>query len=114
MAYDPKQQLAEFDAAMADIKKAVPSEYKAFIHEKNSVTKEGRIPEKCKWLLILVASVTQKCPVCIARAVERCIAVGWTKEEMLEACMTAVLVGGSSAMTYVTMADKAIRDLQKG
>jgi uncharacterized protein (DUF58 family) len=39
----------------------------------------------------------------------------WTpaKEEMLEACMVAVLVGGSSAMTYVTLVDKAIEQMKK-
>ena len=34
---------------------------------------------------------------------------GWCKEELLEASMGAVLVGGSSVMTFVTLVDKAIQ-----
>ncbi len=61
---------------------------------------------------MLVASVTEKCPVCIPRAVKQCLEQGWSKEEMLEACMVAVLIGGSNVMTYVTLIDKAINELQ--
>ena len=111
MPFDAAQTIAEFDSLMADIKKSVPDEFKAFIHEKGAITRTGRITEKDKWLLVLVAGVSQKCPVCIARAVKHCLDAGWTKEEMLEACMVAVLVGGSSVMTYVTLVDKTILQL---
>jgi alkylhydroperoxidase/carboxymuconolactone decarboxylase family protein YurZ len=60
--------------------------------EKETLLRDGKIPEKTKWLLLLAASVTQKCPVCIPRAVQHCLDAGWSKEEMLEACMVAVLV----------------------
>jgi len=113
MEYDAEKLLKQFNEAMVDIRRAIPKEYDAFIKEKEIVTKSGRIPEKTKWLLLLVASVTQKCPVCIPRAVQHCLDAGWSKEEMLEACMIAVLVGGSSAMTYVTLVDKAIAQMKK-
>jgi alkylhydroperoxidase/carboxymuconolactone decarboxylase family protein YurZ len=113
MHYDPKKTLEEFNQLMVDIRKTIPKEYEAFIHEKDIITRSGKVPEKTKWLLLLVASVSQKCPVCIPKAVQHCLDAGWTKEEMLEACMVAVLVGGSSVMTYVTLVDKAIQDLQK-
>ncbi|HOW59544.1 MAG TPA: carboxymuconolactone decarboxylase family protein [Candidatus Omnitrophota bacterium] len=113
MEYNATQLLKQFNEAMVDIRKALPKEYEAFMKEKETVLKSGKIPEKTKWLLLLTASVTQKCPVCIPRAVQHCLDAGWTKEEMLEACMVAVLVGGSSAMTYVTFVDKAIEELKK-
>ena len=111
MQYNPKQTLDEFGKLMLDIQKSIPEQYKAFISEKAAITKAGKVDEKTKWLLLLVSSVTQKCPVCIPRAVKHCIDSGWTKEEMLEACMVAVLVGGSSVMTYVTLVAKSIDDL---
>ena len=113
MEYDAQKVLSQFNEAMVDIRKTIPAQYDAFIKEKETLTKSGKIPEKTKWLLLLVASVTQRCPVCIPRAVQHCLDAGWTKEEMLEACMVAVLVGGSSAMTYVTVAAKAIGELKK-
>ena len=113
MQYDPKKTLDEFDSLMKDIAKTIPEQYKAFISEKQTVTKAGKVDEKTKWLLLLVSSVTQRCPVCIPRAVKHCLLSGWTKEEMLEACMVAVLVGGSSAMTYVTLVCKTIEDLKQ-
>jgi alkylhydroperoxidase/carboxymuconolactone decarboxylase family protein YurZ len=111
MQYDIKKTLDEFSNLMKDINKTIPQEYAAFIKEKEVVTASNKLPEKTKWLLLLIASVTQKCPVCIPRAVERCLEAGWSKEEMLEACMVAVLVGGSSVMTFVTLVDKAIDEL---
>ena len=113
MQYDPKKTLNEFNDLMKDIAKTIPREYRAFINEKEAFTKAGKVDEKTKWLILLVVSVTQKCPVCIPRAVQHCVQAGWSKEEMLEACMIAVLVGGSSVMTYVTLADKAIEELKK-
>ncbi len=113
MAYDPKVILSDFNERMNDIRKTVPAEYEAFIKEKETILRSNRLPEKTKWLLMLVSSVSQKCPVCLARAVTNCLKQGWTKEEMLEACMVAVLVGGASAMTYVTMVDQTIDELMK-
>lgn len=112
MRYNPKETLDEFNKLMLDIEKTIPEQYKAFINEKTAITKKGRIDEKTKWLLLLVSSLTQRCPVCIPRAVKRCIDAGWAKEEMLEACMIAVLVGGSSVMTYVTLVTKSINELK--
>ena len=112
MRYNPKETLDEFNKLMLDIEKTIPEQYKAFINEKTAITKKGRIDEKTKRLLLLVSSLTQRCPVCIPRAVKRCIDAGWTKEEMLEACMIAVLVGGSSVMTYVTLVTKSINELK--
>lgn len=112
MQYQPTRTLEEFNALMADIQKSIPAEFNAFAHEKNVLTKGNRLPEQTKWLLTLVASVSQKCPICIPRAVQHCLEAGWTKEEMLEACMTAVLVGGSAVMTYVTLVAKSIEELK--
>lgn len=113
MQYDPKGTLDEFNKLMVDIRKAIPEQYDAFMNEKQHITKTGSVDEKTKWLLTLVSSVTQKCPVCIPRAVKHCVEFGWTKEQMLEACMVAVLVGGSSVMTYVTLVDKSINELSE-
>lgn len=113
MNYETAQTLEEFNKRMVDIRKALPDQFAAFINEKEALTKSGLLEEKTKWLLLLVASVTQRCPVCIPRAVQHCVDAGWSKNEMLEACMIPVLVGGSSAMTYVTLVAKAIDDMSK-
>ena len=110
--YDAISTLEQFNKLMVDIRDAIPAQYEGFIKQKESIIKSGKIPEKTKWLLLLVSSVTAKCPVCISRAVVHCIEAGWSKEEMLEAGMVAVLVGGSSAMTYLTLAEKTIEELQ--
>jgi len=111
MQYEVKETLDEFSRLMSDINKSIPEEYAAFLKEKETIVKSGKIPEKTKWLLLLIASVAQKCPVCVPRAVQHCLKAGWSKEEMLEACMVAVLVGGSSVMTFVTLVNKAVEEL---
>ena len=111
MQYEPKETLKEFNRLMGKIKGRVPEQYAAFMNEKKVMTQSGKVPEKTKWLLTLVASVSEKCPVCIPRAVQHCLQAGWSPEEMIEACMICVLVGGSSVMTQVTLGEKAIEDL---
>jgi ribonuclease HI len=113
MEYEPKKLIEEFNRLMLDVKHAIPTQYDAFISEKEKLMQNGKVPEKTKWLLMLVSAVSLRCPVCIPRAVKHCLEHGYTKEEMLEACMVAVLVGGSSAMTYVTFVAKAIEELKK-
>jgi len=111
MGYEVKKKLEEFAGSLADVGKIIPEEYRAFIHQKNVIVKTNRITEKNKWLLMLVASLSQKCPICVPQAAKHCLESGWTKEEMMEASMIAVLVGGSSVMTYVTLALKSIEEL---
>jgi AhpD family alkylhydroperoxidase len=113
MVFEPQATLDDFSQHMLDIQQTVPELYAALMREKSAVMQDGAIPVKTKWLLCLVASVAQKCPVCISRAVQHCLEQGYTKEELLEACMVAVLVCGSSAMTYVAQVDKAINALTK-
>lgn len=113
MQYDVKQTLNEFTRLMADINNSIPAEHAAFMHFKAVLTKDGKLSAKNKWLLLLSASVATKCPVCIPKAVQHCLDAGWSKEEILEACMIPVLIGGSSVMTYVTLVDKAIEELKK-
>jgi len=113
MRYDPKATMEEFDSLMNSIQKQVPKEYGAFIHEKNTLMQDGMLPGKHKWLILLVASTVVRCPVCIPRAVKHCLEAGWSAKEILEACMVGVLVGGSSAMTYVTLVEKTIQELSK-
>ncbi|MDD4294086.1 MAG: carboxymuconolactone decarboxylase family protein [Candidatus Omnitrophica bacterium] len=113
MRYDVKNTLNEFNSLMNDIRKNIPEEYSAFIEQKAVLTKDGKLPSKQKWLILLAVSVIAKCPICIPKAVQHCLEAGWNKPEMLEACMISVLVGGSSTMTYVTLVDKAIDELKK-
>ncbi|OGR45330.1 MAG: hypothetical protein A2X35_03545 [Elusimicrobia bacterium GWA2_61_42] len=58
MQYDVKNTMKEFNRLMVDIRKTIPAEYEAFINHKAALTKAGRLPEKSKWLLLLVASVS--------------------------------------------------------
>ena len=113
MKSDTIATLREFNALMAEVRKAVPSEFSALSGLKAAVTGPGRLPEKTKWLILLTASISQKCPVCIPQAVKHCLDAGWTREEILEGAMVGVLIGGSSVMTYVTLVERAIQDLQE-
>jgi alkylhydroperoxidase/carboxymuconolactone decarboxylase family protein YurZ len=113
MKYGSDDILKKFQALMNDVKKSVPGQYEAFIQSKNAMTGKGRISQKMKWLLLLVAGVSQKCPVCIPRAVKHCLDAGWSKDEMIEACMVAVLVGGASFMTYAMLAVNSINKIRR-
>jgi len=105
-----KETVKEFNEGMVDIRKTIPAQYGALMAQKDAIMDSYKLDSKTKWLLMLVATVSQHCPVCVPVAVKRCLENGCDKEEILEAAMVAVLAGGSSAMTYVVLVDKALRE----
>ena len=61
----------------------------------------GAIDEKHKELLGLSASMVLRCDDCIAYHAERCAALGFTKEEIVDALSVSYVVGGSITIPHL-------------
>ena len=57
---------------------------------------DGALDERTKELLGLVTSMVLKCDDCVTYHIVRCVQLGFTDEELLEALNVALVVGGLS------------------
>jgi AhpD family alkylhydroperoxidase len=63
----------------------------------------GALSTKEKELIVLGISVATHCEPCILVHLEKAIAAGATKAEILEACGVAIAMGGGPSMAYVPL-----------
>lgn len=93
---------------MGELSKHQPETLRHFKSFMGSVLKEGVLDTKTKELIAIGTSITARCKYCIAIHVEKALNAGATKEEILEAAIVAILMGGGPAMTYVSEVKKAL------
>jgi len=93
---------------MGELSKHQPETMRHFKSFMGSVLKEGVLDTKTKELIAIGTSITARCKYCIAIHVEKALNAGAAKEEILEAAIVAILMGGGPAMTYVSEVKKAL------
>ena len=77
---------------------------------------EGALDERTKELLGLATSMVLKCDDCVTYHIVRCVQLGLTDEELLEALSVALVVGGSITIPHIRRAVEAIdecREMEK-
>lgn len=72
---------------------------------------DGGLDPKTKELLGLVASTVLRCNDCIAYHCDQCVAVGWTKAELLDALNVALVVGGSITIPHIRTVWEVVEQL---
>ena len=90
--------------------KEMPEAMKGFMGFMHAVEADGALSAKTKELITLALAVKSQCEYCIAIHVKKNMALGSTREEMLEACMMSVLMGGGPALMYVKVVNDAITE----
>lgn len=75
------------------------------------LTASGGLDEKTKELLGLVASTVLRCNDCIAYHCDRCVEVGWTKAELLDALHVSLVVGGSITIPHIRTVWEVVEQL---
>jgi len=93
---------------MGELSKHQPETMRHFKSFMGPVLKEGVLDTKTKELIAIGTSITARCKYCIAIHVEKALNAGAAKEEILEAAIVAILMGGGPAMTYVSEVKKAL------
>ena len=90
--------------------KEYPEIIEAFGSFMGEVEKEGALSTKVKELISIALSIVTKCKWCIAFHVKNALDSGATREEILEACFVAALMGGGPALMYSQLVLKALDD----
>ena len=85
-------------ASMGELGKNDPETMKHFGAFMASSVKDGALDTKTKELMSLGMSMVSRCKYCISLHVKNAVDAGATKEEILETCVLAVLMGGGPAM----------------
>ena len=94
------ERLQEAQQMMGRVGQDLPNEFKEFIEFVKIAEKPGAMEEKSKHLTLLALAVAFQCTWCIAIHTKGCVDSGASKDEILEAAMMAVVMGGGPKLMY--------------
>jgi AhpD family alkylhydroperoxidase len=106
-----KDVLNEVNSSLKTISKDYPDLMTAFSGFMGQVEKPGALDKKTKELIAISLSIVQHCKWCIAFHVKGALDAGATKDEIMESCFVAALMGGGPALMYTQLAVKSLEDL---
>jgi AhpD family alkylhydroperoxidase len=97
------EALTEFKACKGKMNQEMPEVMKHLDALFQASLVEGALSIKEKEMIVLGISVATHCEPCILVHMEKALAAGATKAEILEACGVAIAMGGGPAMAYVPL-----------
>lgn len=100
-ADDVKAFYAKFKGDSAKMQQELPEMAGAFMGLFQAIMKDGALSVKQKELIALAAGLAARCEPCINLHVQKSLAAGATREEILETTAVCVLMGGGPGFTYV-------------
>jgi AhpD family alkylhydroperoxidase len=81
---------------------------KRFFNLDTAAYREGVLDSKTKELLGLVASTVLRCNDCIDYHLVQCVEAGWSDDELFDALIVALVVGGSIVIPHLRHAVETI------
>ena len=82
-----------------------------FLRLDSATYEDGALPGRTKELLGLVASAVLRCNDCIDYHLEQCVALGYSKDEIVDALNVALVVGGSIVIPHARHAMLSLDEL---
>ncbi len=112
MANEAKEFFEKFKSDFGKMQKQLPDMVSGFSGLFSKVMKEGALSVKEKELIALAIGVAMKCEPCIRLHVQKCLAAGATKEQILEAASVATMMGGGPAYTHIPIVIDTLEALE--
>ena len=103
--YYEKKDLADFP----NIGEYAEEEGKKFFDYYGQATSAGILTEREKALIALTVATVQKCPYCIDAYTNKCLSIGVTKEEMMEAVHVGAAMQAGITLVQSTQMRKIIK-----
>ena len=91
----------KFQKDSGKMKQELPEMMASFMAFFQSVMKEGALGVKEKELIALGVGLAERCKPCIYLHVQKCLAAGASREEILEAAAVVIMMRGGPAFTYI-------------
>ncbi|MFC1677342.1 carboxymuconolactone decarboxylase family protein [Planctomycetota bacterium] len=111
MANEAQQFYEKFKVDMGKMQEQIPDTMNDFFSMFSGIMKDGAISVKEKELIALGIAVAQPCVPCIRLHVQKSLAAGATKEQILEAASVAVMMAGGPGLTHIPMVIDALEAL---
>ena len=105
MNYYEKKDLADFP----NITEWAEEQGKRFFEYYESATTAGKLSEREKSLIALSVSATQSCPYCIDAYTTKCLSLGISRDEMMEAVHTGAAMLAGITLAHSTQMRKIIK-----
>ena len=102
--YEPKD-LADFP----NITEWAQKEGNKFFDYYGAATVAGKLTEREKSLIALTVAITQNCPYCIDAYTTKCLSLGISGEEMMEAAHTGAAMMAGVTLAHATQMRKIIK-----
>ena len=103
--YYDKKDLMDFP----NIGEHAPEQGKRFFEYYGSATSAGELSEREKSLITLAMATTQHCPYCIDAYTEKCLSIGVTSGEMMEAIHVGASMLAGVTLAHATQVRKIIK-----
>lgn len=96
-------RMKETNEMFGRLKNDMPKELSGFINFSQVTKSDGAINKKNKELILVALGVSSQCSWCISMHIEGAVKFGATKEEILDACMLAVVMGGGPKLMHMNV-----------
>ena len=103
----------KFKKDSGKMQQGLPEMMGSFMGMFKSVMGEGSLDVKTKELIALSIGLALRCTPCVYLHVQKCVAAGATREEILEAAGVVVMMQGGPGFTYVPEVIDALEALGK-
>ena len=103
--YYEKEDLADF----AQITEDAPELGKRYFDYYGETMKAGALSAREKALVALAVATTQKCPYCIDAYTNQCLALGISRQEMMEAIHVGAAMVAGVVLAHATQVRKIVR-----
>lgn len=108
-----KEFYSKFKKDMGKMQHDMPGMVKSFQGFFAEVMKDGALDAKSKELIALAAGLAVQCEPCIYLHVQKSLAAGATRQEILEAASVVVMMQGGPAFTHIPAVMDALEALGK-
>ena len=103
--YYETKDLADF----ANIGEYAPSQGKAFFDYYGSATSAGSLTEREKSLIALAVATVRHCPYCIDAYTNKCLSIGVSSDEMMEAIHVGAAMVAGDVLAHATQMRKIVK-----
>ncbi len=85
--------------------------YKEYLNFTKSIKTQSSLDNKTQELILVSCAMMSQCDMCVALHVQEAATLGATKEEIIDAALLSIAMGGSPKIMYMKYVFEAVDDL---
>lgn len=97
--------------ALSGMMKEAGDVFKGYMNFTKAIKEYGPLDSKMQEMILIACSIMSQCDMCVSLHIQHGAAAGLTKEEIMQAAMLAISMGGSPKMMYMHYVFAELEDL---